>query len=57
MMTRAAEQIRRAVLAMSPRYLIDRFLNWTEQLSIMMAPAQVNRLACIEARTKARPGR
>jgi hypothetical protein len=57
MMTKAAEQIRRAALATSSRYLIDKFLDWIEQLSIVMAPAQVNRLACIEARTKARPGR
>lgn len=54
MMIKTAEQIWNAALAMSPGYLIDRFLDWMEELSITMVPAQADRLACIEVRTEAR---
>ena len=42
---KTAKQMWNAALAMSPSYLIDKFLDWVEELSIAKTPAQVNGLA------------
>jgi hypothetical protein len=57
MMTKVGEQMRRAALAMSRADLIDTCLRWIEQLSVIPAPAQVNRLACIKIRIDVRRDR
>ena len=43
-------QILGAALSMSPSYLIDKFLDWIEELSGTMVPAQVEVLVRIEER-------
>ena len=47
-----AQQMWRTALATRPDYLIDKFLDWMEDLSITMMPVQMNGLACIEVRTE-----
>jgi hypothetical protein len=54
MMIKAAEQMRRAALAMSRSDLIDKFQDWVEHLSDLLAPVHVKRLTCIEVRIDAR---
>jgi hypothetical protein len=49
---KTAKQICAAALATSPGYLIDKFLDWIEQLSVTMVPAQMDGLVCIEIRTE-----
>jgi len=53
-MTRTAKQMWGAAVATSPGYLIDKFLDWIEELSLSMEPAHVKELACIDVRTYAR---
>jgi hypothetical protein len=57
MMIKAAEQMWRAALAMSRIDLSNKFLDWIEQLGGVLAPAQVNRPACIKIRIDARRNR
>jgi hypothetical protein len=52
MMNQLAERMRVAALSMSPGHLIDKFLDWLEELRGAMALAEINRLARNEARTK-----
>ena len=52
MMNQLAERMRVAALSMSPEYLVDKFLNWLEELRSAMALAEINSLARNEARTK-----
>jgi hypothetical protein len=46
-----------AALAMRPGYLIDKFLDWIEELSNTMVAAQADTLALTEARIEARRDR
>jgi hypothetical protein len=41
---------RRTALATTPGYLVDKFLDWMDELSITMMPVRVDGLACIEVR-------
>jgi hypothetical protein len=52
-MIRMTEQMWGAALALSPTYLIDKFLDWLDELSFSMLPAQVGRFASVEVRTEA----
>jgi hypothetical protein len=52
MMNQLAEGMRIAALSMSPGLLIDKFLDWLEELRGAMALAEIDRLARNEARTK-----
>jgi hypothetical protein len=47
-----AEGMRVAALSMSPERLIDKFLDWLEQLRGAMALVEIDSLARNEARTK-----
>jgi hypothetical protein len=49
-MIKTAERIWGAALLMSPGCLIDKFLDWIEELSEAMVPARVEELVRIEAR-------
>ena len=51
-MNQLADRIKVAALSMSPEYLIDRFLNWLDELRGAMALAEIDGLARSEARTK-----
>jgi hypothetical protein len=54
MMNQTAERMRNVGLSMpSPSFLVDRFLDWVEQLGqAMMVPAQADHLSCREIRIK-----
>jgi len=52
MVIKTAMQMREAALAMRPGYLIDKLLDWVEQLSSTIPSAQLDRLALIEIRTR-----
>jgi hypothetical protein len=52
MMNQPAERTRVAALSMSPEHLIDKFLDWLEELRGAMALAEIDGLARNEARTK-----
>jgi hypothetical protein len=52
MMNQLAERIGVAALSMSPGRLVDRFLDWLEELRGAMALAEIDRLARNEVRTK-----
>ena len=52
MMIKAAKQVWGAALAMRPGHLIDKVLDWVEELSTTMLAAQADRLALIEVRTE-----
>ena len=52
MMTQLAERMRVAALSMSPEHLMDRFLDWLDELRGAMALAEIDGLARNEARTK-----
>jgi hypothetical protein len=52
MMNQLAERMRVAALSMSPEHLIDKFLDWLEELRGAMALAEIDRLARNEVRTK-----
>lgn len=51
-MNQLAERMRVAALAMSPEHLVDKFLDWLEELRSAMALAEIDGLARNEARTK-----
>jgi hypothetical protein len=52
MMNQLAGRMRVAALSMSPEYLVNKFLDWLEELRGAMALAEINSLARNEARTK-----
>ena len=52
MMTKTAEQIWGAALLLSPGYVIDKFLDWLEEMNVAMVPAQVGGLAKREVRAE-----
>jgi hypothetical protein len=52
MIKQLAERIEVAALSMSPGHLVDKFLDWLDELRGAMALAEIDRLACNEARTK-----
>ena len=52
MMNQLAERMRVAALSMSPEHLMDRFLDWLDELRDAMALAEINRLVRNEARTR-----
>ena len=54
MMIKTAEQMWDAALLMlSPGCLIDKFLDWIEELSVAMVPARTDGLACTAVRNEA----
>lgn len=52
MMNQLADRMKVAALSMSPEYLIDRFLDWLDELRGALALAEIDGLARSEARTK-----
>ncbi|MEH2586771.1 hypothetical protein V1273_000610 [Bradyrhizobium sp. AZCC 1721] len=52
MMNQLAERMKGAALSMSPEHLVDKFLDWLEELRGAMALAEINSLARNEARTR-----
>ena len=52
MMNQLAERVWVAALSMSPGHLVDKFLDWLEELRGAMALAETDGLARNEARTK-----
>ena len=52
MMNQLAERMRVAALSMSPGHLVDKFLDWLEELRGAMALAEINSLARNEAQTR-----
>jgi hypothetical protein len=51
-MNQLADRIKVAALSMSPEYLIDRFLDWLDELRGALALAEIDGLARSEARAK-----
>jgi hypothetical protein len=51
-MNQLAERIRVAALSMSPEHLVDRFLDWLEELRGAMALVEIDAMARNETRTK-----
>ena len=51
-MNQLAERMRVAALSMSPEHLVDKFLDWLEELRSAMALAEIDSVARNEARTK-----
>lgn len=52
MMNQLAERMRGAALSMSSEHLIDKFLDWLEELRGALELAEIDGLARNEARTK-----
>jgi hypothetical protein len=52
MINQLAERMRVAALSMSPEHLVDKFLDWLEELRGAMALAEIDGLARNKARTK-----
>ena len=52
MMNQLTERMRVAAFSMSPAHLIDKFLDWLEELRDAMGLAEIDGLARNEARTK-----
>ena len=52
MMDQLAERMRVAALSMSPEHMVDKFLDWLEELRGALALAEINSLAPNEARSK-----
>ena len=52
MMNQLAERMGIAALSMSPSYLMDKFLDWLEELRGAMALDEINALARAETRTR-----
>jgi hypothetical protein len=52
MMNQLAERMRVAALSMSPEYLINKFLDWLDELRDAMALAETDSLVRNEARTR-----
>jgi hypothetical protein len=57
MMIKTAVQVWDAALATRPGHLIDKFLDWIEELSNTMVAAQPDTPALIEVRIEARRDR
>jgi hypothetical protein len=53
MMNQLAERVWVAALSMSPGHLVDKFLDWLDELRDAMALDEIDGLARNEARTKA----
>jgi hypothetical protein len=53
MMNQLAERMRGAALSMSPGHLIDKLLDWLDDLRGAMLLAEIDGLARSEARSKA----
>jgi len=51
-MTRMAKQVLGAALSLSPGHVIDKFLDWLEELSVAILPAQVGGFANCVVRTE-----
>lgn len=51
-MNQLAERMRGAALSMSPEHLVDKFLDWLEELRSAMALAEIDSLARNEARNR-----
>jgi hypothetical protein len=51
-MNQLAERMIGAALSMSLGHLVDKFLDWLDELRDAMALAEINSLACNEVRTK-----
>ncbi|WP_334366195.1 MULTISPECIES: hypothetical protein [unclassified Bradyrhizobium] len=51
-MNQLAERMRGAALSMSPEHLVDKFLDWLEELRGALALAEIDGLARNEARTR-----
>jgi len=52
MINQLAERMRVAALSMSPEHLVDKFLDWLEELRGALALDEIDGLARNEARTK-----
>jgi hypothetical protein len=52
MMNQLAERVWVAALSMSPGHLVDKFLDWLDELRDAMALDEIDGLARNEARTK-----
>jgi hypothetical protein len=52
MMNQLAERMTGAALSMSPGHLIDKLLDWLEELRIAMALAEIDGLARNEVQTR-----
>jgi hypothetical protein len=52
MINQLAERIRVAALSMSPEHVVDRCLDWLEDLRCAMALVEIDELARNETRTK-----
>ncbi|UPJ50364.1 hypothetical protein IVB30_02725 [Bradyrhizobium sp. 200] len=52
MMNQLTERMRSAGLSMSPEYLVDKFLDWLEELRGALELVEIDGLARNEARTK-----
>lgn len=52
MMSQLAERMRVAAISMSPEHLVDKFLDWLEEVRGAMALVEIDGLARNEARTK-----
>jgi hypothetical protein len=52
MINQLAGRIGAAALSMSPGHMVDKFLDWLEELRGAMALAEINNLARDEARAK-----
>jgi hypothetical protein len=52
MMNQLAERMRVAALSMSPEHLVDKFLDWLEEMRGALELAEINSSARNEARTK-----
>ena len=52
MMNQLAERMKVAALSVSPGHLVDKFLDWLEELRGAMALAEINSFARNEVRTK-----
>ncbi|WP_334417330.1 MULTISPECIES: hypothetical protein [unclassified Bradyrhizobium] len=51
-MNQLAERMRGAALSMSPEYLVDKLLDWLEELRGALALAEIDGLARNEVRTR-----
>ena len=52
MVTRIAEEIWGEALSLSPGCLIDKFLDWLDEMNVAMVPAQIGGLAKREVRAE-----
>jgi hypothetical protein len=50
-MNQLAERMGAAAISMSPGRLVDKFLDWLDELRVAMALAEIDRSARNEART------